>query len=116
MAKTYGGSVTVTQISQVPPLTSDRELTEAMVAYIKELGIPGSSFTADIRASASEDFAVIAEAVPSVFIHLSAGFEDERGGYPVHNPKVRFNEGVCPIGAACFAHCAMRWLEERSKS
>ena len=28
------------------------------------------------------------------------GFLDERGIYSAHNPKVRFNEDVCPVGAA----------------
>ena len=60
---------------------------------------------------ASEDFAKIAERVPSAFLYLSAGFPDERGAYSAHNPKVRFNEEVCPIGAAAYAHCAARWLE-----
>ncbi|MBQ5813055.1 MAG: amidohydrolase, partial [Clostridia bacterium] len=64
-----------------------------------------------VTASASEDFAVIAEKVPSVFIYLSAGYLDERGAAPAHNPKVIFNEDVLPIGAACLAHCAKRWLE-----
>ena len=31
---------------------------------------------------------------------------------PAHNPKVQFNEEVCPIGSACLAHCAVRWLED----
>ena len=29
---------------------------------------------------------------------------------PAHNPGVQFNEAVCPIGAACYAHCATEWL------
>lgn len=67
-----------------------------------------------ISASASEDFATVAEKEPSVFMYLSAGYLDERGDAPAHNPKVLFNEEVCPIGSACLAHCAVRWLEGRS--
>ena len=26
---------------------------------------------------------------------------DERGEFPAHHPKARFNEDVCPIGSAC---------------
>ena len=40
-----------------------------------------------ICAGASEDFANIASRVPSAFIYLSAGYTDERGTYPAHNPK-----------------------------
>ncbi len=112
VAKTYGGSVVITPLSQVPPLICDRALTEAMAGYMKELDIPGNTPIPDMKANASEDFAVIAEAVPSALMYLSAGFTDERGAYSAHNPKVRFHEGVCPIGAAGLAHCAVRWLEE----
>ena len=96
----------------MPPLICDRALTEAMAGYMKELNIPGNTPIPDMKANASEDFAVIAEAVPSALMYLSAGFTDERGAYSAHNPKVRFHEGVCPIGAAGLAHCAVRWLEE----
>ena len=60
------------------------------------------------------DFSVIAERIPSTYMFLSAGFADERGAYAGHNPHVRFNEDVCPIGVAAYVHCAMRWLESHS--
>ena len=44
-------------------------------------------------------------------MYLSAGFLDDRGLAPAHNPKVQFNEDVCPMGAACYAHCATEWLK-----
>ena len=87
-------------------------MTDEMVRYMQELPIPGLTPVPNTSASASEDFAAIAEKVPSVFMYLSAGYMDERGDAPAHNPKVRFNEDVCPIGSACLAHCAVRWLEE----
>lgn len=111
VAHLCGGSAKVTKLSEVPPLVCDKELSEKMAGYMKELGV--ASLTSDVRANASEDFAVIAEQVPSVFMYLSAGFQDERGDYSAHNPKVRFNEDVIPIGMAGLAHCAVRWLEEQ---
>mgnify|MGYP003260879878 CR=1 FL=1 len=99
-------------ISEVPPLVCDPAMTDEMVSYMEELPIPGLTPVPDTSASASEDFAIIAERVPSVFMYLSAGYMDERGDAPAHNPKVQFNEDVCPIGSACLAHCAVRWLEE----
>ena len=44
-------------------------------------------------------------------MYLSAGYLDDRGLAPAHNPKVQFNEDVCPIGASCYAHCATEWLK-----
>ena len=112
VAAVYGGNAVVESMSGVPPLVCDKTLTGEVIGYMRELQIPGFTEYPGVSASASEDFAMIAERVPSTFMYLSAGFLDERGTYPAHNPKVRFNEEVCPIGAACLAHCAQRWLEE----
>ena len=82
-----------------------------MVGYMKELPIPGLMGVPNISASASEDFALITEQIPSAYLYLSAGYLDERGAYSAHNPKVQFNEDVLPVGAACLAHCAVQWLK-----
>lgn len=110
-AAVYNGTVDIEMISEVPPLICYPKLTDEVVGYMQELGIPGLTPYPGISASASEDFAVIAEKVPSTFMYLSAGYLDERGQYPAHHPKAQFNEDVCPIGAACLAHCASQWLK-----
>ena len=109
-AAVYNGTVDIEMISEVPPLICNPKLTDEVVGYMQELGIPGLTPYPGISASASEDFANIAERVPSTFMYLSAGYMDERGKYSAHNPKVQFNEAVCPIGAACMAYCAERYL------
>ena len=111
-AAVYGGSADVVFTCSVPTLVCDGSLTKEIVGYMTELPIPNAVGYSGIAASASEDFALIAERVPSAFMYLSAGYPDERGDYPAHNPKVQFNEDVLPIGAACLAHSAVRWLEE----
>ena len=110
-AAVYNGTVDIEMISEVPPLICNPKLTDEVVGYMQELGIPGLTPYPGISASASEDFAVIAEKVPSTFMYLSAGYLDERGQYQAHHPKAQFNEDVCPIGAACLAHCASQWLK-----
>ena len=110
-AAVYNGTVDIEMISEVPPLICNPKLTDEVVGYMQELGIPGLTPYPGISASASEDFAVIAEKVPSTFMYLSAGYLDERGQYPAHHPKAQFNEDVCPIGAACLAHCASQRLK-----
>lgn len=110
IAETFGGTAEITMISAVPPLICNPELTEQIASFMKELTIPGMTPYPGVSASASEDFANIAERVPSTFMYLSAGYMDERGKYSAHNPKVQFNEAVCPIGAACMAYCAERYL------
>ena len=54
----------------------------------------------------SEDFAYIAQKVPSVMVGLCAG--ERKKGYtePLHSPRVRFDEGAMPYGAALLCAAA----------
>lgn len=108
-AEVYGGTAIVTMTSGVAPLICDKALTTELAGYMAQL--PGAVGYPGVTASASEDFAAVAEKVPACFMHLSAGFPDERGDWPAHNPRVLFNEEVLPTGAAAYAHCAVSWLE-----
>ena len=110
-AAVYGGIAEIEMPTGVPPLVCDPALTNEIVGYMGAMGIPGAMPYPGISASASEDFASIADKVPSTFMYLSAGYLDERGEAPAHNPKVQFNEDACPIGASCYAHCATQWLK-----
>ncbi len=110
-AEAFGASVEIEVLSDVPPLICNPAFTKEIVGYMQEMNIPGATPYPGIEASASEDFAVVANEVPSCFMYISAGFLDERGAYSAHNPKVRFNEDVCPVGASSLAHCAVQWLK-----
>ena len=110
-AECFGASAHITMLSEVPPLICDPKLTDEIVGYMKEIGIPNLTPYPEVSSSASEDFASIAEKVPATFMYLSAGYTDERGQYGAHNPKVQFNEDVCPIGSSCLAYCATQWLK-----
>ena len=116
IASLWGAEAEITPLSAVPPLVCNGELTDRITGFVKELNAPGITPYPNMQANASEDFAKIAERVPSTFLYLSAGFPDERSAYSAHNPKVRFNEEVCPIGAAAYAHCAARWLETQAEN
>lgn len=113
-AEVYGGTATVEMLSEIPPLICDPELTTELASYMKELPFPNNQEYPGMTASASEDFALIAEKIPGTMMYLSAGFPDERGSYPAHNPKVQFNEDVCPIGVAGYVQCAVEWLKKHS--
>ena len=110
-AAVYGGCAEIEMMSEVPPLICNPKLTKEFVGYMGAMGIPGAMPYPGISASASEDFASIADKIPGTFMYLSAGFLNDRGLAPAHNPKVMFNEDVCPIGASCYAHCATEWLK-----
>ena len=111
-AATFGGSAEIEMLSEVPPLICQPQLTKEIAGYMAEMAIPGAMPYPGICASASEDFATVADKIPGVFMYLSAGYLDDRGLAPAHNPKVLFNEDVCPMGAAVYAHCAHRWLQD----
>ena len=112
VAAVYGGTAEPVFIRGVPPLVCSGPLTEEFVGYMKELPVPNAFGYPGVTASASDDFAWVAEQIPSTFMYLSSGFADERGNYEAHNPKVQFDEDVLPVGAAYLAHCASRWLAE----
>lgn len=111
IAEAYGGTATVEMTSGIPALLCDTTLSAEMANYIRELPIPNLASHSGASTTASEDFSLISDQIPSTYIYLSAGFQDERGDAPAHNPKVQFNEDVLPIGAACMAQCASQWLK-----
>ena len=114
VAATFRGEATISWLPSVPPLITDPKFTKEIIGYMEELNLPNFMAIGDTTGSASEDFAIILSQVPGTYILLSAGFTD-RESYSAHNPKVLFNEDVLPEGAAFFAHCATRYLEDENK-
>jgi len=112
IAEMLGGSARVSFKAGVPPMICDKDLTEKAISYMQELSVPWRKAISGISVSASDDFALIAEKIPSAYIYLSAGFDDRRGDCLAHDPRVRFNEDVCPVGAAVYAQLAVRYLED----
>ena len=113
-ARRYGGSATIESLSGMSSLKNDAAFTTEMIGYIHELPIPNLTSESGLTANASDDYAMITNEIPSCYFNISAGYEDERGDYGVHHPKVRFNEDALPVGASMLAHCAARWLNNRT--
>ena len=97
--------------ASVPPLVCNKEFTERVVGFIRKLNIENHKEIPDITVTASDDFSLITDKIPSAYIYLACGFDDERGEYTAHNPKVLFNEDVCPLGVAAFCKCAYELLK-----
>ena len=96
----YGVRAEFDVFAHVPPLLCDKNLTERVV---KTLSCDELTFLPNIKASASEDFSLIAAEVPSCYLYFTAGFADSRGDHPAHNPRVMFDEAVLAYGAAAYA-------------
>jgi len=96
--------------AQVPPLYNDPELTAKLAASARAvLGAERVNEEAQ-RLTASEDFALVAERVPTVYATVGTGLAGDGYRYGNHHPAVRYDEGILPLGAAVFAKCAADFL------
>lgn len=78
----------------------DPQLTLEMAEYMSQIGTEGLKGIPN--STATKDFAIISEKIPTTYMILTAGFMYDRGDYPLHHPNAQFDENVCVIGAACF--------------
>lgn len=117
VASAYRASATVEFGSGAPTLNNDAALAKEIPGYLREVLDPRMVLSAadlpgNTRGGGSEDFAYVSQQVPTLMLALAAGSSAEGYTHPLHHPKVRLDEKAMPFGAAAFAHCAMRWLEE----
>lgn len=118
IAKAFKAKAKVSFGGGCPTLVNDRKLSAFVEKNARELlGEKGVYTSAQLaggetarRNGGSEDFAYISHKTPSVMLALSAGAIEEGYAYPLHHPKVRFNENVLCIGSAVLAHTALRWF------
>lgn len=117
IAAAYRATAEVTFGSGCPTLVNNKEVSEAVTGYLKDLlGSYGAFTTLELsggkpsRGGGSEDFAYVTQEVPAVMLVLAAGEPAKGYPFPQHHPKVKFDEGVLPIGSAVFVHCAMEYL------
>lgn len=118
IAKTYRGEAEVVYTANCPVLRNPKKETAEVKSYMSEISkdnfglydLPGS------KGGTSEDFAHYSNQVPSVFFYLMNPYKDTEKLYPVHHPKVKFDENMLPIGAGVMAHVATRWLEENKEN
>lgn len=118
IAKAFKAKAKVSFGGGCPTLVNDSKLSAFVEKNARELlGEKGVYTSAKLaggetarRNGGSEDFAYISQQTPSVMLALSAGAIEEGYAYPLHHPKVRFNENVLCIGSAVLAHTALRWF------
>ncbi len=94
----------------VPTLICDEKLTQFARKCIENCGVPWRGSKDDISVPASDDFALLAERMPSVYVYLSAGFADSRGDHTAHDAAMQINEDVCAMGSAVYAAFAEGYL------
>lgn len=113
IANMYRGEAKLEFTCDVPVMVNDPDLSEDISRYIHGLAEYGH-FTIGIAkpSPGSEDFAFVAREVPAYMLGHNIPDLESDVQYPLHNPKVRFNENEIPLGTAAMVECAVRWLEE----
>lgn len=111
----YRTAAVVEMLSEVPPLYNDPDLTRRMAAFARV--VLGEALVSEKPEplTASEDFALIAERVPTAYLTMGTGREEDGYLYGNHNSRVCYDEGVLSLGAAVFARCAENFLDEMKK-
>ena len=119
IAEAFRASAEVSFGSGCPTLVNDKDLSEKVTGYLKDLlGANRAFTTAELsggkpaRGGGSEDFAYVSHEVPSLMLALAAGEPSKGYPYPQHHPKVKFAESVLSTGAAVFVDCALQYLRE----
>lgn len=110
IAEAYRTKAEIEVLSNVPPLVCD----EAENAWSREViyEVNNSLIIDEFHAMGSEDFAFYSELVPATFYMIGAGVENPEERFPQHNPKIRFNEDVLPIGAAVYTTAVLKRLSK----
>ena len=118
IAASFRANATVCFGGCCPTLVNNQELSEDVTEILKDLLGKNSVFTTaqlgggkPQRGGGSEDFAYITQEVPSVMLALAAGEPSKGHCYPLHHPKVTFDEDILATGSAAFAGIACSWLK-----
>ena len=104
VAGAYHSKAKIDWLAEVPPLFNNPELTNIAVQKLIKSGIDANCETK--RINASEDFAFVAQQIPTMYMNIGSG-EGSEYEFGNHHPAVRYDETILPIGAAALATCAM---------
>ena len=99
--------------SGCPSLINNPELLDLTFENMTEiLGEENVIKIKDTRSKiqGSEDFAYFSQAVPSVSVAIPAGSINDGFVFPLHNPKVTFDENALEVGSKVFVYNALKIL------
>ena len=123
IATSFRATATIDFTSGCPVLINEACLAQCTLSYVHELLGSQKAFSASqlnamsdygtaSKCSGSEDFAYISHEVPSIMLAIAAGEPAKGYEYPLHHPKVMFDDNALTIGSAVYAYTALRWLQE----
>lgn len=114
IAELYRAEAEFEFLSDVPPLVIDEDMYESYIEYLYKYETDDWGVYEVGSSAGSEDFAFIANEVPSFFFGLNMPDPEAETRYNLHNPKVTFDEDKMAYGVAAFCDIATGWLEKNS--
>lgn len=115
VSNTYRASANVVFERGCPSVVVDQKLRDQVYIFASDLvatdRLIDPAAIGFTKMSGSEDFAHVSMEVPSIMVSLAAGSPEENYTFPMHHPKVMFDEEALHVGAALYAHVAMEWLK-----
>ena len=112
IADAYRCQLTFDRPRGIPPLINDPEFSPQLHTWLQEtigpegVDIPPISYT---KSMGSEDFSFISSRVPSCSFSVGSTSHQEQV-YPLHHPKIIFDEDGLAAGAAAYAQAAYSYL------
>ena len=112
IADAYRCQLTFDRPRGIPPLINDPEFSQQLHTWLQEtigqegVDIPPMSYT---KSMGSEDFSFISSRVPSGSFSVGSTSHQEQV-YPLHHPKIIFDEDGLAAGAAAYAQAAYSYL------
>lgn len=106
--------------SGCPALINDKEMCDMAKNALPGLFQQGFVLSAEDFETkngvlGSEDFSYISREVPSLMLALAAGPVEEGYEYPLHHPKVKFDERAMIYGCAALCKIALYFLENKKR-
>ena len=112
IADAYRCQLTFDRPRGIPPLINDPAFSQQLHTWLQEtigqegVDIPPMSYT---KSMGSEDFSFISSRVPSCSFSVGSTSHQEQV-YPLHHPKIIFDEDGLAAGAAAYAQAAYSYL------
>ncbi len=117
-AYTFDTNAEVRFTSGCPSLVNNAELCNMLQGTFED--VFGKEYVIsslpDSGTYGSEDFAYISQKIPTVMIALSAGEKSDGHIYPLHHPRVTFDENAMINGCAALALGAVGFFEKNGET
>lgn len=120
VCKAYRCTCDVEYFCSSPNFVTDKETTDKITKIYKEhfpeekIILPNKPDDSKVNSvsGGSEDFAYFAKFVPSAMIAISAGETSKGYKYPLHHPKVKFDESCLENGSLAYYYFALGMLND----